>query len=111
LQAPTLNLEPENELIPRVGVYVTRISLDNSVFMDGVTNVGFRPTFGETQLTIETFVLNQPVPESPQKARLDFLYRLRDERKFRSADELREQIALDVQRAQKFFRLLEGSRG
>jgi len=106
-----LNLEPENELIPRVGVYVTRISLDNGVFMDGVTNVGFRPTFGETQLTIETFVLNQPVPESPRKARLDFLYRLRDERKFGSADELREQIALDVQRAQKFFRVLENSRG
>src|SRR5215470_18124179 len=111
LQAPTLNLDPDNELIPRVGVYVTRISLDNGVFMDGVTNVGFRPTFGETQLTIETFVLNQPVSESPQKARLDFLYRLRDERKFGSADELREQIALDVQKAQKFFRLLKGSRG
>ena len=111
LQAPTLNLDPDNELIPRVGVYVTRISLDNGVFMDGVTNVGFRPTFGETQLTIETFVLNRPVSESPQKACLDFLYRLRDERKFGSADELREQIALDVQKAQKFFRLLKGSRG
>ena len=106
LQAPTLNLEPENELIPRAGVYVTRISLDNGAFLDGVTNVGFRPTFGETHLTIETFVLNGPVPEGSQKARLDFLYRLRDERKFASVDELRSQIALDVQRAHKFFRLL-----
>jgi riboflavin kinase/FMN adenylyltransferase len=80
--------------------------LDNGAFLDGVTNVGFRPTFGETHLTIETFVLNGSVPEGSQKARLDFLYRLRDERKFASVDELRSQIALDVQRAQKFFRLL-----
>src|SRR5262245_48894362 len=43
LQTPTLNLEPENELIPKVGVYITRISLDNGPSMDAVTNVGYRP--------------------------------------------------------------------
>ena len=106
MQIPTLNLEPANELIPRAGVYVSRISLDNSSFMDAVTNVGFRPTFGETRLTIETFVLNDPVRENATEAQLEFLYRLRDERKFPSADDLRGQIALDVQRAQKFFRRL-----
>src|SRR5262249_17670465 len=107
LQTPTLNLEPENELIPRVGVYVTRISVDGGFFMNAVTNVGFRPTFGETELTIETFVLNDPVLANAEKARLDFLYRLRDERKFATPEELRAQIAVDVQRAQKFFRLLQ----
>jgi riboflavin kinase/FMN adenylyltransferase len=107
LKAPTLNLEPRNELIPRVGVYVTRISLDGGGFLNGVTNVGYRPTFGENRLTIETFVVNERVPENPENARLEFLYRLRDERKFPSPDELRDQIALDVQRTQKFFLLLE----
>jgi riboflavin kinase/FMN adenylyltransferase len=108
MQIPTLNLEPENELTPKVGVYVTSISLDNGPMMNAVTNVGYRPTFNETQLTIETFVLGQPVPDNASKARLDFLYRLRDEKKFQSADELRAQIARDVKRAQKFFLLLEG---
>jgi len=106
LKAPTLNLEPKNELIPRAGVYVTQISLDRRAFMNGVTNVGYRPTFGQNELTIETFVLNEPVPENTTNARLEFLYRLRDERKFPSSDELRAQIGADVQRTQKFFRVL-----
>jgi riboflavin kinase/FMN adenylyltransferase len=106
MKVPTLNLEPENELIPKVGVYVTRISLDGGPFMTSVTNIGFRPTFNQTSLTIETFVLDKAVPENPIRARLEFLYRLRDERKFDSADELRQQIAVDVERTRKFFRLL-----
>jgi riboflavin kinase / FMN adenylyltransferase len=106
MRVPTLNLAPENELIPRVGVYITRISLDGGAFLTSVTNVGHRPTFNETGLTIETFVLNDPVPETVSGARLEFLYRLRDEKKFQSTDELRAQIATDVARAQKFFRLL-----
>jgi len=106
MKVPTLNLEPENELIPKVGVYVTRIALDSGAFMTSVTNIGFRPTFNETCLTIETFVLDTAVPENAVKARLEFLYRLRDERKFDSADELRKQIAVDVERTRKFFRLL-----
>jgi len=103
---PTINLQPKNELIPKTGVYVARISLDGGAFLNAVTNIGFRPTFGETNLTIETFVLDAPVPAQSAKANLEFLYRLRDERKFESPEELRRQIALDVQRAQKFFRLL-----
>src|SRR6185369_11514379 len=106
MKVPTLNLAPENELIPKVGVYVSRISLDGGPFMEAVTNVGFRPTFDQTDLTIETFVLKGVVPENVGKARLDFIYRLRDEKKFASPDALREQIAVDVKRAQKFFRLL-----
>jgi len=93
-------------LIPKMGVYVSRISMDDGSFLNAVTNIGIRPTFNETDLTIETFVLNQSVPGSPAKARLEFLYRLREERKFASPDELRNQIGIDVARAQKFFRRL-----
>jgi riboflavin kinase / FMN adenylyltransferase len=107
MKVPTLNLEPKNELIPRVGVYVARISLDDGGFMNAVTNIGYRPTFGENHLTIETFVLIDRVTENPVNAQLELLYRLRDERKFPSPDELRKQIAVDVQRTQKFFRLLQ----
>jgi riboflavin kinase/FMN adenylyltransferase len=109
MEVPTFNLEPENELLPKVGVYVTRISLDGGPFLNSVTNIGFRPTFNETKLTVETFVLGKGVPEHVARARLDFLYRLRDEKKFDSPGELRTQIALDVRRSQKFFRLLRQS--
>ena len=106
LTVPTLNLEPQNELIPKTGVYVTRISLDGQPFLDSVTNVGVRPTFAETDLTVETFVLNDTVPQFAKAARLVFLYRLRDEVKFKSSQALRWQIGQDVRRAQKFFRLV-----
>jgi riboflavin kinase/FMN adenylyltransferase len=106
LRVPTLNLETQNELIPRVGVYVTQMSLDGGPFMNAVTNVGYRPTFNETSLTIETFVLDESVPEDATRARLEFVYHLRDERKFDSPDALRAQIAVDVARAKKFFRQL-----
>jgi riboflavin kinase/FMN adenylyltransferase len=106
MKIPTLNLEPENELIPNGGVYITRIALDGGSLRDAVTNIGTRPTFNETSQTIETFVLNAPVPEEVSEARLAFLYRLRDEKKFDSPEELRAQIAIDVRRAQQFFRML-----
>ena len=105
MRVPTLNLEPENELIPKIGVYVSRISLDGSPFMDAVTNIGVRPTFNESNLTIETFLLNA-APAAAGRARLQLLHRLRDEMKFPSPEALREQIVLDVTRTQRFFRIL-----
>ena len=59
-----------------------RISLDGGPFLDAVTNIGVRPTFGESDLTIETFVLNDPVPDVSDDGASRFLHRLRDERKF-----------------------------
>jgi riboflavin kinase / FMN adenylyltransferase len=104
---PTLNLESENELIPARGVYVSRISIDGGPYRESVTNIGVRPTFGENQFTIETFVLGPNVPAQSTSARLQFLHRLRDERRFESAEALRDQIARDVSKALKFFRMLD----
>lgn len=103
---PTLNLKPENELLPGNGVYLSRISLDGRPFLESITNIGVRPTFGETTLTIETFVLNDTVPDDAVSARLEFLRRVRDEMKFESPEALRKQIGADAQQANRFFRLL-----
>ena len=105
--APTLNLRPHNELLPGIGVYVSRISVDAGPFLDSITNVGVRPTFGETDLTVETFILNDAAPSQATSARLQFIKRLRNESRFESPEALRRQIGLDVRRAQKFFHLLK----
>lgn len=103
---PTLNLAAESELIPASGVYVTR-AVDEAVsaVYPSITNVGFRPTFddGHPELTVETFVLG-PMLDQPQRIRLQFLRKLRDEVKFESPEKLREQILRDVARAQVFHR-------
>jgi len=88
---PTLNLAPENELLPKTGVYVTRINQ-----MRSITNVGYRPTFDGRDLTIETFLLD-PLPDpAPDRIEVSFLYYLRDEKKFDTPELLRAQILKDV---------------
>jgi riboflavin kinase/FMN adenylyltransferase len=102
-----LNLKAENELLPGIGVYVSRMSVDGGPFVESITNVGVRPTFDDGELTIETFILNGQVPPAATRARLEFVKRLRNERRFESVEALRRQILLDVGRAQRFFQFLK----
>jgi riboflavin kinase / FMN adenylyltransferase len=104
---PTINLARYEELVPRDGVYITRTRVAEECF-DSVTNVGNRPTFGAESFAIETHLLNfHPLAltaETPIE--LSFLARLRDEIKFASVQDLRDQIARDIRKAHRYFRLL-----
>jgi len=103
---PTLNLEAQNEILPGKGVYATRALFDGKGY-PGVTNVGTRPTLSGTNLSVETHLLEY-APETPPVAfQLQFLHRLRDEQQFPSIEALKQQIAKDIQRARRFFGLLE----
>jgi phosphoribosyl 1,2-cyclic phosphate phosphodiesterase len=104
---PTLNLAPEQELLPARGVYVTRTQFPGETrTRRSVTNVGIRPTFNGSSLRIETHVLESIEGPTPTEILVQFWYRLRAEKKFNGPDELRAQIALDITRAQKFFNRL-----
>jgi len=99
---PTANLQTENELVPPNGVYATIMTIDGVVH-GGVTNVGLRPTFGETTPTIETHVLDYSGNLYGHTVRLAFVQRLRDERRFEDVDALRAQIDADKRRAERLF--------
>ncbi len=99
---PTANLQTENELVPPNGVYATIMTIDGVVH-GGVTNVGMRPTFGETTPTIETHVLDYSGNLYGHTVRLAFVQRLRDERRFEDVDALRAQIDADKRRAERLF--------
>ena len=99
---PTANLETQNELVPPNGVYATIMTIDGVVH-GGVTNVGLRPTFGETTPTIETHVLDYSGTLYGHTVRLAFVQRLRDERRFEDVDALRAQIDADKRRAERLF--------
>jgi len=99
---PTANLETRAELVPAEGVYVTRVRLETGE-RDAVTNVGSRPTFPGAAFAIETHFLD-PAPDlygAPME--IGFLGRLRAEVRFDSAEQLRRQIAADVERARRFL--------
>ena len=98
---PTINIETDAEVIPARGVYATRAN-----GFDAVTNIGYRPTFGSSdRLSIETFLLGDAARfGEPASIVLEFLARLRDERKFDSPEALKARIQFDVRAAQRFFR-------
>jgi riboflavin kinase/FMN adenylyltransferase len=105
---PTINLAHYEELVPKNGVYITRIRVGAECF-DWVTNVGNRPTFGADSFAVESHLLNfHPLELTAEtEVELHFLDRLRDEIKFPSVDALKEQIGRDVRKAQTYLRRLK----
>jgi len=103
---PTLNLAPEQELLPKTGVYATETVVDNRLYRSA-TNVGFRPTFNGTTLSVESHLFGFNEQRTAGRLEVRFRERLRDERKFSGPEELRKQIASDLDQAQHFFRRLD----
>lgn len=103
---PTLNLAPEQELLPKDGVYATETRVGGKLYRSA-TNIGTRPTFNGTRRSIEShlFDFSETVTEGPLEVR--FWERLRDERKFAGVDELLRQIGADLEQARAFFRKMD----
>ena len=102
---PTLNIRPENEIIPATGVYVCLAfvpSLARAV--PAVTNVGVRPTVSdEQQLSVETHLLDVTADLYGAEVRVFFLDRLRAEKRFSGREALAAQIEQDVNDARDWF--------
>jgi riboflavin kinase/FMN adenylyltransferase len=106
---PTLNLETGAEVLPATGVYITRThDLSEKRQWPSITNIGYRPTFGGNDLSIETFLLSPLEGATPDEIKVEFLRRVRDERKFETPEALKAQILRDVGSAQAYFRRLSG---
>ena len=108
-EIPTANLQTPNELIPRRGVYVTMLGAEGRRH-SSVTNIGFRPTVNREEaasLSIETHVLDFSEDIYGKKVSLEFLVRLRDERRFSGEQALIAQIHKDMGNARRYFHWLE----
>ncbi len=101
---PTANIRPHNRVVPRTGVYVTATLIDG-VWRRSITNIGVRPTFEAdgVEPSVETHVLDWTGDLYDDVVRVRFLHRLRDERRFNSVEELKAQIAYDINRARRYF--------
>jgi riboflavin kinase/FMN adenylyltransferase len=105
MRFPTANLQVENELLPRNGVYVTE-TVALAARHPSVTNVGVRPTFGGADLKVETHLLDFEGDLYGERVEVRFLARVRDEKRFDSAFELADQIARDRAAALSYFQNL-----
>jgi riboflavin kinase/FMN adenylyltransferase len=100
---PTLNLAPEQELLPKVGVYATETRFEGKLYRSA-TNVGFRPTFDGTLLGVESHLFDFSREVTKGRLEVRFWERLRDEKKFSGPAELRSQIAADLREVREYFR-------
>lgn len=103
---PTANLELRRLRAPLSGVYVVEVNgeavgLDNA---PGVANVGVRPTVDNSiKANLEVHLLDREVDLYGRHIEVTFRHKLRDEKKFDSIDELKDNIARDIENAKAWF--------
>ena len=102
---PTVNLTvPPHVLVPSHGVYVTRVYLPDGSSYPAVTNIGNRPTVHNGEdITVEAWLLDFDGDLYDQTIRVEFYRHLRDEIRFDSLEQLKQQIQKDEQSVRHYF--------
>ena len=93
---PTANLMMEGELRPAHGVYAVRVVRESGERLEGAANLGMRPTFDGRRFSAEIHMLDFSGDLYGERIRVEFVGRVRAERRFESADALVEQVREDV---------------
>ena len=97
IEFPTANLQPleENQILPKKGVYLTRCIIDGLSHY-GMCNFGTRPTFRENDLVLEVHLFDDYSKDLyDYSIWIEFLERIRSEKKFSSVSELKKQLYID----------------
>lgn len=105
---PTANLglREDNKLVPKNGVYTVKVILGDASYY-GVANIGLRPTFNHVSEPItEVHIFDFSADIYGSDIKVEFIDRIRDEKKFSSKEELEENIKFDVNEAKKYYQKL-----
>lgn len=93
---PTANLKLEkNIIIPKRGIYATKVYIDDEIYI-GATNIGYNPTVNGQKISVETNILKFDKDIYGKTIKLEFLERIRDEKKFNDLNELKIQLKMDT---------------
>jgi len=106
LGIPTANINLQDELCPKTGIYAVTVEYDNRLYR-GVANIGYSPTFNDNEFTVEVHILDFGTDIYGEKIRVNFIQRIRDEKKFASLSELTAQINQDIKTAHKILAACE----
>ena len=99
---PTANVLLQNELCPKNGIYAVTVECSGKIYQ-GVANIGFSPTFDDHIFSVEVHILDFNKNIYGQKIRINFVQRIRGEKKFSSISELSDQIKKDIVRARNIL--------
>jgi riboflavin kinase/FMN adenylyltransferase len=103
---PTANIVARTEVLPLDGIYASIVQAGGRQWRS-VTSLGLNPTFGAGPRTIESYIFDFDGDLYDQAVKLFFVERIREEKKFSSAELLVEQIKLDVASAREILRGVE----
>ena len=102
LGTPTANINLQDELCPKTGIYAVTVEYKSRIYK-GVANIGYSPTFEDNEFTVEVHLLDFAENIYDEKIRVNFIERIRDEKKFADIAELKEQINQDIKTADKIL--------
>ncbi len=102
LGTPTANINLNDELCPKTGIYAVTVECRGSQH-NGVANIGYSPTFEDHEFTVEVHILDFNANIYGEKIRVNFIKRIRDEIKFSNISALIEQIKKDIATAREIF--------
>ncbi len=102
LGTPTANINLQDELCPKTGIYAVTVEHRQRLYR-GVANIGYSPTFNDNEFTVEVHLLDFDENIYDRKIRVNFIARIRDEKKFDGIDELKSQIHQDIEDARKIL--------
>jgi len=100
LGVPTANIRPENELLPASGIYTVWVRRGGQT-LPGVANIGTCPTFDDAELSLEVHLLDFNSDLYGEDLEVEFVGRLREERRFPSIEALAAQIRADISEARR----------
>ena len=99
---PTCNIDIENYVIAKPGVYAVKVNILNSnKILKGIANLGYRPTFNQKKILLEVNIFNFSGNLYNKKLTVEFIKFIRGEKKFKGIDQLKKQIKLDLKSAKR----------
>lgn len=100
---PTANIEIHQDIIkPKNGIYATFSNINGKKYFSS-TSIGIAPTFKEKKYSIETYIMDFKENIYSQNITVEFIEKLRDEIKFQSTNDLKNQIQLDVEKSREIL--------
>ena len=99
---PTANIWLPKNKLPISGVYIVKVRLEGKD-LGGIANMGIRPTVGGQSPVLEVHILNFSEEIYGKSLEVEFLEKVREEKKFDNLDLLKEQINNDISAAKQYF--------
>ena len=98
---PTINLKVDEFLLPNEGVYITKTILDEKEF-DSITFLGHRITT-DGSFAVETHIIDEEINNDDHTTQIKLYNKLRENKKFDTFEELKNQILDDIKSAKNYF--------